>query len=257
MKIFYFTGTGNSYWAAKKMGEYFSAETHSIIEYKEENRVIVDDDVLGIVCPTYLSDIPWIVKEFLLKISSKNRPYVFAVLTSNHGESGKSFANIDHALLANGLTLSLAFDLQMPGNCIESAAEDDRKRLAAAPARIAEFCKAVESRTINFSSDHVKAGADFVKKSHFYSPHSIMKRFKITKDCTACGICAKVCPTQNISISNRKAIHGKNCAACYACVHWCPEHATIVNVPTFRGLRQYHHPEVTLGTMIQMKNKQV
>jgi len=251
MKIYYFTGTGNSYWTAKKLGEHFSAEVHPIIDFKNEKTVVVDDDVLGIVCPTYMSDIPWIVKDFLLKLSSQGKPYIFAILTSNHGESGKSFANIDHALLLKGMTLSLAFDLQMPGNCIESSAEQDRDRLVAAPARVAAFCEAIEHRKVNFTSDNKMAGSRFVEKSWFYSPYSIMKRFKIKNNCNGCGICAKVCPIDNISISSGRAVHGKGCAACYACVHWCPEHATIVNVPTFRGLRQYHHPEVALNTMLR------
>lgn len=253
MKIYYFTGTGNSYWAAKKIGEHFSAEVRSIIDSENEKTFVTDDDVLGIVCPTYMHDIPWIVKDLLLKLSSTGNPYVFAVVTSNNDESGKAFANIDHALLANGLTLSLAFDLQMPGNCVESTVQQDRERLAAAPEKLAGICRAIEHREKNFTSDHQKADAKFVERSWFYSSHSIMKWFKVRENCTGCGVCAKVCPTDNISIISGKAVHGKNCAACYACVHWCPEHATIVNVPTFRKLRQYHHPEVSLDDILHKR----
>lgn len=254
MVLFYFSGTGNSYWAAQKISEHFSAKNCSIIPYKNEKEVTVNDNMVGIVCPTYMDDIPWIVKEFLLKVRSPQKPYVFAVMTSNHGTSGKSAANIDCALQANGLTLSAAFDLQMPGNCIESTAVQDKERLDAAPKKVADFCEAIENRIKNFDSDGKKAGTKFVEKSWFYSPHSIMKHFKVKNDCNGCGVCARGCPTENISVSSGKAIHGKNCAACYACVHWCPEHATIVNVPTFRNLRQYHHPEVTLRDMLESKN---
>lgn len=250
MKIFYFTGTGNSYWTAKKIGEHFSAEVHSIIDYKNEKGIVVDDDVLGFVFPTYMSDIPWITKEFLLKLSSPRKPYIFAVMTSNHGQSGKSALNLDRALHTNGLTLSAAFDLQMPGNCIESTAQQDGERLKLAPEKVNTICQDIENRRTNFTSPKQLAGARFVKKSWFYSPHSIMKNLKVIKGCTGCGICAKVCPMDNIDILSDKAVHHKDCAACYACIHWCPENATILNVPTFTHLRRYHHPEVSLGEII-------
>ena len=250
MKIFYFTGTGNSHWTAKRIGKYFSAEVCSIMNYKNEKLVIVDDTDIGIVCPIYMSDIPWIVKEFLLKLSVSRKAYVFTILTSNVGKNGKGIANIDHALLSNEQTLSLAFDLQMPGNCIESSAEQDKDRLRSAPEKTAGFCKAIEKRERNVVSDNQKAGNKFVQKSWLYSPCNILKWFKIKNNCTSCGICVKICPMKNITISEGKTIHGKSCAACYACIHWCPTHSRIVNIPMLRKLRQYHHPEVTIGDIV-------
>uniref|UniRef100_UPI0035227C72 EFR1 family ferrodoxin n=1 Tax=Blautia faecicola TaxID=2509240 RepID=UPI0035227C72 len=73
-------------------------------------------------------------------------------------------------------------------------------------------------------------------KKNFYGEHSLrhltlMKRFKVTKACNGCGICAAVCPMGNIRIQDKKAVHGHACAACYACLHWCPKHATLLRVP--------------------------
>jgi len=247
--IYYFSGTGNSYWTAKEIGEHFTADVHSITEYMSktmsEAPIAVDDNVLGIVCPTYMSDIPWIVRDFLLKLSSERKPYVFAVMTSNHGDSGKGFTSIDTVLSASGMALTLAFDLQMPGNCVESTAEQDRERLEQAPGKVNGFSKSIEDREINFTPN--QQAKDW-KKSSLYS---VMTHFQVKKNCTGCGVCAKLCPTRNITISDGKTIHGKNCAACYACVHWCPEHATIVDVPTFKNLRQYHHPDVAMENMVR------
>ena len=76
-----------------------------------------------------------------------------------------------------------------------------------------------------------------------------MKRFKVTKACNGCGICAAVCPMGNIRIQDKKAVHGHVCAACYACLHWCPKHATLLRVPFLTHRPQYHHPEVTVSSM--------
>ena len=78
---------------------------------------------------------------------------------------------------------------------------------------------------------------------------ALMKRFKVTKACNGCGICAAVCPMGNIRIQDKKAVHGHVCAACYACLHWCPKHATLLRVPFLTHRPQHHHPEVTVSSM--------
>lgn len=80
---------------------------------------------------------------------------------------------------------------------------------------------------------------------------TLMKGFRVTNACNGCGICASVCPTQNIKIKNGKALHGDNCAACYACLHWCPKYATHLMVPILKNRPQYHHPLVSLKDMKQ------
>ena len=42
MKIYYFSGTGNSFWTAKTIGEYFGADVRSIVDFKAESYVYVN-----------------------------------------------------------------------------------------------------------------------------------------------------------------------------------------------------------------------
>ena len=54
-----------------------------------------------------------------------------------------------------------------------------------------------------------------------------LPRLKLNMDkCTACGKCAKNCPTNNISITDKAAFHGDNCLLCYNCVRVCNTGAT-------------------------------
>lgn len=252
--IYYFTGTGNSLWAARRIGEKTGEQVESIIKYKSQERIACKDEVVGFVFPTYMDDLPWIVKEFLLKLQVKKGCYTFVVMTSNHGESGKAFQSLDQALSRSGVRLSAGFDLQMPGNCLVSSEEENEERLRKAPKKVDDIISEVEERKCNYTSDGSRPRKDFVSSSYFYGEHSLrhltlMKSFKVTKACNGCGICAAVCPMENIRIQDKKAVHGHKCAACYACLHWCPKHATLLRVPFLTHRPQYHHPEVTVSSM--------
>ena len=254
--IFYFTGTGNSMWVAKTLEKNLHDTAQNIVAYKNEKEISIDDALIGFSFPTYMSDLPWIVKEFLLKLKIPTSAYCFVIMTSNHGESGKSFKSLSQVLESKGSVLSAAFDLQMPGNCIPSTEEENDERLKQAPARMSEIITEIQDRCINFHSDGSQLKDDYVKSSYFYGTHSLkrltfVKDFSVTKSCTGCGICAKVCPMENIKIVEKQAIHGNQCVACYACVHWCPEHATLPKVPMLKHRSQYVHPEITLKELIE------
>lgn len=207
--IFYFTGTGNSLWAAKEIGKELNQPVENIIKQKTESNFFCKDDIIGFVFPTYMSDLPWIVKEFLLKLTVNPDCYTFVVMTSNNGKSGNSFVSLSQALSRSGANLSAAFDLQMPGNCLISSEQENLERLKKAPERLKSIISFIKERKTNFTSDGSLPKEDFVTASYFYGGHS--------------------------------------CAACYACLHWCPKNATLLKVPFLKHRPQYHHPDVTLA----------
>ena len=91
-----------------------------------------------------MSDLPWIVKEFLLKLTVNPDCYTFVVMTSNNGKSGNSFVSLSQALSRSGANLSAVFDLQMPGNCLISSEQENLERLKKAPEQtlhLTEVCQ--------------------------------------------------------------------------------------------------------------------
>jgi hypothetical protein len=93
-----------------------------------------------------MGDLPWLVKRILLSASLSADAFVFLVMTSNGGDSGKAFASMDKALCSAGAHLSAAYDLQMPGNCIVSSDADNRARLAAAPQAVEDIARRISGQ---------------------------------------------------------------------------------------------------------------
>lgn len=294
--IYYFTGTGNSLWAARKLAEQLGEQTENLANYKDKT-LICNDDVIGVVCPTYMASLPWFVKKVFLNAELNPNAYTFLVVTSNTGNGRSSSSCMDSLFVRNGTSLMGYFDLQMPGNCMESSEKENEQRLAAAPATVEDIGKQILVKTKNYKSEGKAAEDDIVEKSSFYGKErgsmlqmfmggigkQILEKmknyksegkaaeddtfeksssygkernfmfqmpsltFEVTSECNGCGICENICPVQNISISDGKAVHADTCAACYACFHWCPKHATLPTSAVLKGRSQYHHPEVTIS----------
>ncbi len=81
--VFYFTGTGNSLYAAKQLDR----EVVSIPQIIHNNSLEYEADKIGIVCPVYGHEMPEMVKDFLKKAVFKT-DYFYIVLTYGNIHGG-------------------------------------------------------------------------------------------------------------------------------------------------------------------------
>jgi flavodoxin len=77
--LFYFTGTGNSLYVAKRI----EASPISIPQAIHDADKHYRDDAIGVVCPVYGHEMPQMVKDFL-KNASFETDYFYLVLTYGH-----------------------------------------------------------------------------------------------------------------------------------------------------------------------------
>ena len=239
MTIFYFTGTGNSLFAAKTIGDSTKARLISIPQVIQEKQVYTDDTI-GFVYPQYANGLPKMVRSFILDNSFK-ADYMFAV-------NLYSFIHIK-ALgeIASILPLNYGAYLKTPNNFIHLF--NSPKNPAKALARSKEKLNKIITDISNQKAKAIKPKKGVGNATKYFGE----AKFKLTDSCTKCGTCVKVCPADNI-ILDANLQFGNNCETCYACINLCPTHAIYSKDATLKR-RQYRNPIITINEIVESNSR--
>lgn len=227
--IYYFSGTGNSRYAAEKIARLTGDKCVNIASiYKGTvGSVSGRNDVTGFVFPVYFSGMPEMVKRFAShpEIKEKLAPYVFAVITCG-GDAAAADLALEKAL---GRKLDLSASLLMPDNYViaynPSSKEDAIERLKKADAKLSGIADRILRRE-KHSRKSNKAKALSIAMYPFYNLFRTTLFFKADKKCNSCGLCERLCPEGAIEIQNGKPVWIKNkCQHCTGCINTCPQEA--------------------------------
>lgn len=255
--IFYFSGTGNSLYAAKNIANAQNEALVSIAKEmdkgKEELKYkLAKDELLGFVYPVYAWGPPKIVIDFIriMKIEACNA-YIFSLSTCGD-EEGRTTYILNKALNEKGLSLDSAFTIQMPNNYILGFNIDpidvEALKLERAEIKLTEINKIISERqsgvNMTIPGKLAKIKSSFVNP--LFNKFAVnTKNFYVTDDCKKCGLCETICPVHTINI-NIKPIWGKSCTQCLACINSCPERAIQCGKGTLRKGR-YVHPDLRVN----------
>jgi ferredoxin len=245
--IYYFSATGNSLHAARRLTKAFGGPPPvSMVGSACDGRA----EALGLVFPVYLHKAPAIVGEFIRR-SSFGSAYVFAVATNNGGP-GSCMRGVDAALRSRGSRLAAGFGLLMPGNSVIIAdmtnPPDERaRRLALSEAALADIAARALAREENRGLR--REGAGSWAQSRILGAavrlYRLPSRFRAGEACSGCGTCERACPRANVSLSGGRPSWGGDCERCLACYHACPARTIDIEGYTKDRLR-YRHPSVGL-----------
>jgi ferredoxin len=225
--IFYFSGTGNSLYAAKSLDQ----KTVSIPQVIDRENLHFSDERIGIAAPVYGHEMPQMVKEFIRKADFET-DYLYLILTygTRHAnavelaqkvfdEAGKKADYIHTVLMVDNFLP--AFDMKEQTSIdkhVEEQLESVRRDINDKKREIEEVTE--EDR---------KAHAGYLEMVN-HKPETIWADFTFTEKCIGCGLCTKICPAGCIYLEGKRVMRtGENCQACMACVHVCPEAAIVVN----------------------------
>ncbi len=254
--IYYFTGTGNSLWAARMLAAKLD-DTEIRPVLRADTDSISDADSVGLVFPVYMHRVPHLVADFIARLPELKYLYAVAV---NAGDTGRVFSHFKQQLPRNRGPLKAGFSIVTPSNYLPfGEAVQDAKReimLIKAGRKLDSIAEKISSQKSFFD----KEANFFVKNIHpglFYSMgykyiNYLDKNFYTDSRCTRCGICEKVCPVGNITLTEGKPVWNNNCQLCYGCINLCPVSSIQYDKKT-EGLKRYINPQVTVADIINQK----
>jgi Pyruvate/2-oxoacid:ferredoxin oxidoreductase delta subunit len=259
MTIFYFTSTGNCLAVAKKIGDPSRAGSNlvSIPQIIGNLQPEYKDDVIGIVFPIYGFFLPKIVRRFIAgtKLSAD---YTFAVGTYGN-LPGACMHNVQKYALEHGSRIDYAESLLMVDNYLpgfevkDQIAKLPQKNTEENLARIISDINARKNVSVTASLLWRFASAVIHIGEKAFVNGKQAQNYIINESCIKCGICAKVCPTRNITVtedgcSRGTITFGERCEGCLGCVHLCPKNA--IHLKSEKSTERWRHPDVSLNEII-------
>lgn len=256
--IFYFSGTGNSYAAAKTLADGLGESLTDIAKAIRENAfsyTLEPGEKLGFVFPVYAWAPPQAVTDFIKKIELyfPQDPYTFAVCTCG-ASAGDAMSVLEASLESNGLSLDSGFSLLMPDNYVAGfdvePKKEQQEKLLHAKEILQLILRAVTLERKNFFRVKRGKNARFLTNvvnlgfRHFATR---TKPFYVTKGCIGCGLCETVCTDGCISMAGGRPVWTKDrCNMCLACLNRCPTASIQYGKKTEKRGR-YVHPSYENG----------
>ncbi|MFW5780545.1 MAG: EFR1 family ferrodoxin [Bacillota bacterium] len=246
MKVFYFSGSGNSLAVAKQIGG------EDVINMAVCCQKEFKDDSIGFVFPVYCYDIPFVMRNFLKSVKFDAK-YIWAVATCG-SSVGYSFKTVDKLLKKQGRALNYCKKIVLPDSCIAFKTPPyKQKAMLESQNRIV---KEIKEDLLNKKILAVTKDKPFaVNKIAWWGMKYILgaKFKKVNDNCNKCGVCVDICPVNNIKMLD-KPIFNNKCEYCFACIQWCNQRAIEFGKLKIDDLSKYTHPIISVKEMIKRNN---
>lgn len=242
--ILYFTGTGNTQFAAEYIADHIGDECISLNEIIKSGsrRSFSSERPFVIAAPIYAWRFPLIIEEFIrnAKFSGNRRIYYIGTMESQSGNCGKYLKELTES---KNMEFMGFCGISMPSNYIIAGRlpdeEQARKHIMASLPLMKSVTEKIAAGEIIEKNDKtpfasIASGAVNVLFNKFLVNS---KGFNVSEKCVSCGKCEKACPVNNITLNNGIPVFGENCLNCYSCINRCPQEAINIGRRTHKNGR--------------------
>lgn len=246
--IFYFSGSGNSLAIAKAIGSKIGNCTMKpVVKAMAEKDFTVKTEKVGFVFPLYYLGLPKIVQEFIKEVDLEGANFIFTVVTKGWPVVGGAIDQLKQFLKVKKRKLDAGMYVRMPSNDITFTKVDppvqQKKIMAKAEAKIIRICETISNAAPKHDLELIWFLWPLRNGPFINRVNRDDRSFSVGIDCNGCGSCARVCPLDNIKITDHKPQWLGRCQQCLACYHFCPSKTIFYRGQQANGL-QYHHPDV-------------
>jgi len=247
INIYVFSGTGNTLLVANKISDTLNSNNYNSTVLRMESvkpREIELNSVIGIGFTVAFWNTYPFVRTWINNLPDGNNTEVFLFSTMGDSSCGM-IAHIAKILEKKNYKVVGAKGFIMPNNFLLVLKDKKNKeRIEKTLISVEEYIKGIMASNGYIKKTNIFSSIAFCISSFVTTKlwntkiaKKIMK-FKINEQkCNGCGICAKVCPLENIEMKN--VPHFKDrCIFCLRCVSYCPQQAMSnkILLKTYRAL---------------------
>lgn len=233
--IFYFSGTGNSAKVAKEIGKALDEDVISVSNFKNI-QPYRQGKTVGFVFPVHawgpalqiVRFIENLDNNFIEEIRKDNCP-VWVVMTCGD-ETGNAPLIIKKLLKSRGLEVSGMWSVIMPNTYVllpgfdVDSKELEKKKLSNLNDRINRITGSIKAD--KWEIDVFYGPMPGIKTNIVYPLFKrwgiFPKKWNVSDKCIGCSLCSRICPENNIVMSEGKPRWGGKCVSCLGCYHCCP-----------------------------------
>ena len=263
-RIYVFSSTGTSLQIANDISENLeNTEIISIPKLMKQDNWAITGDTIGFVFPCYYGTMPKLVAQFITGAEKIETVYTYCVATAG-GDPGYSLKHLKEALITRGSDLHYGRKIVIASNymngwyynliqpkkeILEQKVNDAREKCHEIARDINLSVKMIEkAHFLNYLLPQVISPSRYIRDTRAWD-----SEFTVAENCNSCGICAKACPVDNITMKEGKPTFNRNCQRCMSCIQFCPESAFLIEGKPMNKPK-YLHPTIKIRDMISFNS---